>query len=89
MKIVIIGGTGLVGSALVARLRELGHDAAPASRSTGVDIATGQGLAQALQGADVVIDTSNARSDDPVEMLNFFRHAGRVLLEACKRAMLE
>jgi len=86
MKIVIIGGTGLVGSALVARLRELGHDAAPASRSTGVDIATGQGLAQALQGADVVIDTSNARSDDPVEMLNFFRHAGRVLLDACKRA---
>lgn len=86
MKIVIVGGTGLVGSALVGRLRELGHQAVAASRSTGVDIATGQGLAEALQGADIVIDVSNARSDDPVEMLNFFRHAGRVLLEACKRA---
>lgn len=86
MKIVIVGGTGLVGSALVGRLRELGHQAIAASRSTGVDIATGQGLAQALAGADVVIDTSNVRSDDSVEMLNFFRHAGRVLLEAAKRA---
>jgi uncharacterized protein YbjT (DUF2867 family) len=86
MKIVIVGGTGLVGSALVARLAALGHQTVAASRSTGVDIATGQGLADALKGADVVIDTSNARSDDPVEMLNFFRHAGRVLLDAAKRA---
>jgi uncharacterized protein YbjT (DUF2867 family) len=86
MKIVIVGGTGLVGSALVARLGELGHHAIAASRSTGVDIATGQGLAAALAGADVVVDTSNARSDDPVEMVNFFRHAGRVLLDAAKRA---
>jgi uncharacterized protein YbjT (DUF2867 family) len=86
MKIVIIGGTGLVGSTLVARLRALGHQAIAASRSTGVDIATGTGLAEALQGADIVVDTSNARSDDPVEMLNFFRHAGRVLLDAAKRA---
>jgi uncharacterized protein YbjT (DUF2867 family) len=86
MKIVIVGGTGLVGSALVGRLAELGHQAIAASRSTGVDIATGQGLAEALEGADIVIDTSNARSDDPVEMLNFFRHAGRVLLDAAKCA---
>jgi uncharacterized protein YbjT (DUF2867 family) len=86
MKIVVVGGTGLVGSALVRRLRELGHQAIAASRSTGVDIATGQGLAEALTGADVVIDTSNARSDDSVEMLNFFRHAGRVLLDAAARA---
>ena len=86
MKIVIVGGTGLVGSVLVGRLREMGHQTIVASRSTGVDIATGQGLAEALKGADVVIDTSNARSDDPVEMLNFFRHAGRVLLDAAKRA---
>jgi uncharacterized protein YbjT (DUF2867 family) len=86
MKIVIVGGTGLVGSALVGRLRALGHQTVTASRSTGVDIATGQGLAEALEGADIVIDTSNARSDDPVEMLNFFRHAGRVLLDAVKRA---
>ena len=86
MKIVIVGGTGLVGSLLVSRLRELGHQAVAASRSTGVDIATGQGLAEVLKDADVVIDTSNARSDDPVEMLNFFRHSGRVLLDAAKRA---
>ena len=86
MKIVVVGGTGLIGSALVDRLRELGHQVVPASRSTGVDIATGTGLAEALQGADIVIDASNARSDDPVEMLNFFRHAGRVLLDAAKRA---
>jgi uncharacterized protein YbjT (DUF2867 family) len=86
MKIVVVGGTGLIGSALVDRLRELGHQVVPASRSTGVDIATGTGLAEALRGADIVIDASNARSDDPVEMLNFFRHAGRVLLDAAKRA---
>ena len=86
MKIVIVGGTGLVGSILVGKLQELGHQVVAASRSKGVDIATGQGLAAALDGADVVIDTSNARSDDPVEMLNFFRHAGRVLLDAAKRA---
>lgn len=86
MKIVIVGGTGLVGSAVAARLAELGHEAVAASRSTGVDIATGQGLAQAMTGAEVVIDVSNVRSDDPVEMLNFFRHAGRVLLDAAKRA---
>ena len=86
MKIVIVGGTGLVGSAVVDRLQDLGHDAVAASRSTGVDIATGQGLAEALTGADIVIDVSNSRSDDPVEMQNFFRHAGRVLLEAGKRA---
>src|SRR5215471_7498211 len=86
MKIVVVGGTGLVGSLLVDRLRLAGHQAVAASRSTGVDIATGQGLAGVLEGADVVIDTSNARSDDPVEMLNFFRHAGRVLLDGVKRA---
>lgn len=89
MKIVIVGGTGLVGSILVGRLRALGHQAIAASRSTGVDIATGQGLDEVLAGAEIVIDTSNARSDDPVEMLNFFRHAGRVLLDAAKRARVK
>jgi uncharacterized protein YbjT (DUF2867 family) len=86
MKIVIVGGTGLVGSALAGRLGEMGHQAIAASRSRGVDIATGQGLAEVLSGADIVVDTSNVRSDDPVEMLNFFRHSGRVLLDAAKRA---
>jgi uncharacterized protein YbjT (DUF2867 family) len=86
MKIVIIGGTGLVGSALLGKLKDQGHQAVAASRSTGVDIATGQGLAEVLKGADAVIDTSNARSSDPVEMQEFFRHSGRVLLDAAKRA---
>src|ERR1051325_6393197 len=86
MKIVLVGGSGLVGSALLPRLKERGHQAIAASRSTGVDITTGQGLAEALKDADIVIDTSNSRSDDPIEMQEFFRHAGRVLLNAAQRA---
>src|SRR5262245_10460012 len=86
MKIVIVGGTGLVGSAVRDRLIERGHHAVAASRSTGVDITTGQGLGEALNGADIVIDTSNSRSDDPIEMQEFFRHAGRVLLDGARRA---
>ena len=85
-KIVIIGGTGLVGSALAERLKARGHQVIAASRSTGVDITTGAGLAEALAGADIVIDTSNASSDDAIESLEFFRHAGRVLLDAESRA---
>jgi uncharacterized protein YbjT (DUF2867 family) len=86
MKIVVVGGTGLVGSALVDRLQELGHHAVAASRANGVDIITGTGLAQVLEGADIVIDVSNSRSDDAIEMVEFFRHAGRVLLDGAKRA---
>lgn len=86
MKIVVVGGTGLIGAAVVDQLRARGHQAIAASRSTGVDITTGAGLAEALAGADTVIDTSNSRSDDPVEMVEFFRHAGRVLLDAAGRA---
>jgi uncharacterized protein YbjT (DUF2867 family) len=86
MKIVVVGGTGLIGSALVDRLKALGHHAVAASRSHGVDIVTGTGLAQVLEGADIVIDVSNTRSDDPIEMVEFFRHAGRVLLDGAKRA---
>ena len=86
MKIVVVGGTGLVGSALLDSLKDRGHQAIGVSRSTGVDITTGQGLAEVLTGADIVIDASNSRSDDAIEMLEFFRQAGRVLLEAGKRA---
>lgn len=86
MKIVVVGGTGLIGAALLSKLQDQGHQAIAASRSTGVDITTGQGLSQVLQGADIVIDASNSRSDDAIEMLEFFRQAGRVLLEAGKRA---
>jgi uncharacterized protein YbjT (DUF2867 family) len=86
MKIVVVGGTGLIGSMLVDGLKERGHQVAVASRSKGVDITTGQGLPEVLAGADIVIDVSNARSDDTIETLEFFRHAGRVLLEAARRA---
>jgi len=84
MKIVVVGGTGLIGAALLSKLR--GHQAIAASRSTGVDIMTGQGLSEVLAGADIVVDVSNSRSDDAIETQEFFRHAGRVLLEAGKRA---
>ncbi|MGN6168042.1 MAG: NAD-dependent epimerase/dehydratase family protein, partial [Solirubrobacteraceae bacterium] len=60
MKIVVIGGTGLIGSKLVSRLREQGHEVVAASPDTGVDTVTGQGLAEALAGAHVVVDVSNA-----------------------------
>lgn len=86
MKIVVAGGTGLIGSRLLEKLRERGHQAVAASRSAGVDITTGQGLAEILEGADIVIDTSNTRSEDPIEMLEFFRQAGRVLLGGARRA---
>ena len=60
MKVVVIGGTGLIGSKLVEKLRKAGHDALAASPDTGVDILTGEGLDEALDGAEVVVDVSNA-----------------------------
>jgi uncharacterized protein YbjT (DUF2867 family) len=60
MKIVVIGGSGLIGSKLVAKLREHGHEAVAASPKSGVNTLTGEGLAEALKGASVVIDVSNA-----------------------------
>ena len=68
MKIVVIGGSGLIGSKVVTGLRELGHEAVPASPRSGVNTLTGEGLADALAGASVVVDVSNAPSweDDAV-----------------------
>jgi uncharacterized protein YbjT (DUF2867 family) len=62
MKIVVIGGTGLIGSKLVGKLRELGHEAVPASPDTGVNTVTGEGLAEVLKGTSVVVDVSNSPS---------------------------
>ncbi|MFL6113128.1 MAG: SDR family oxidoreductase [Catenulispora sp.] len=86
MKIVVIGGTGLIGSKLVAKLREHGQEAVPAAPSTGVDTLTGDGLAEALTGADVVVDVSNSPSfaDDPV--MQFFRTSTTNILAAEKQA---
>jgi uncharacterized protein YbjT (DUF2867 family) len=72
MKIVVIGGTGLIGSKLVEKLRRAGHDALPAAPDTGVDTYTGQGLEQALEGAHVVVDVSNAPAWDDAAVLDFF-----------------
>ena len=69
MKIVIIGGTGLIGSKLVTRLRELGHEAVAASPNTGVNTLTGEGLTQVLAGADVVVDVSNSPSFEDAAVL--------------------
>ena len=81
MKLVIIGGTGLVGSKLVARLREHGHEAVPAAPNTGVNTLTGEGLAGALQGASVVVDVSNSPSFEEKAVMEFFTTSTRNLLK--------
>jgi uncharacterized protein YbjT (DUF2867 family) len=80
MKLVIIGGTGLIGSKLVRMLRDRGHDAVPASPDTGVNTLTGEGLAAILQGASVVVDVSNSPSFEDTAVMNFFTTSTRNLL---------
>ena len=82
MKIVVIGGTGLIGSKLVTKLRADGHDPLAASPATGVDIITGQGLDEAVAGADVVVDVSNAPDWDDVAVMDFFQTSARNILAA-------
>jgi uncharacterized protein YbjT (DUF2867 family) len=79
MKIVVIGGTGLIGSKLVTRLREAGHDTVSASLESGIDTYTGKGLEQALEGAQVVIDVSNAPVLDDTAV-DFFHTSSRNIL---------
>ena len=81
MKLVIIGGTGLIGSRLVARLREHGHEAVPASPNTGVNTVTGEGLPEVLHGASVVVDVSNSPSFEETAVMQFFTTSTRNLLE--------
>ncbi len=80
MKLVIIGGTGLIGSKLVTALREHGHEAVPASPDTGVNTLTGAGLADVLQGASVVVDVSNSPSFEDKAVMDFFTTSTRNLL---------
>jgi uncharacterized protein YbjT (DUF2867 family) len=80
MKIVVIGGTGLIGSKLVNKLREHGHEAVAAAPNTGINTLTGEGLAEALKGASVVVDVSNSPSWDDAAVLNFFETSTRNLL---------
>ena len=80
MKIVVIGGTGLIGSKLVSKLQEHGHEAVAAAPNTGVNTLTGDGLAEALKGAAVVVDVSNSPSWDDAAVLKFFETSTRNLL---------
>jgi uncharacterized protein YbjT (DUF2867 family) len=80
MRIVVIGGSGLIGSRLVTKLREQGHEAIAASPNSGVDALTGEGLAEALNGASVVVDVSNSPSWEDAAVLNFFETSTRNLL---------
>lgn len=82
MKIVVIGGTGLIGTKVVRNLRGLGHDAVPASPQSGVNTITGEGLDEALAGADVVVDLANSPSFEDAAVLEFFQTAGHNLLKA-------
>lgn len=81
MKIVVIGGTGLIGAKLVNKLREQGHETVAASPNTGVNSVTGEGLADALKGASVVVDVTNAPSWEDAAVLKFFDTSTRNLLE--------
>src|SRR5689334_19398531 len=86
MKLVIIGGTGLIGSKLVAQLKEPGHEAVPASPDTGVNTLTGQGLAEVLLGASVVVDVSNSPSFEETAVMEFFTTSTRNLIDYSRAA---
>jgi uncharacterized protein YbjT (DUF2867 family) len=89
MKIVVIGGTGLIGSKLVNKLREHGHEAVAAAPNTGVNTITKEGLAEALKGASVVVDVSNSPSWDDSEVLRFFETSTRNLLASEEAAVVQ
>ncbi|MGH8380049.1 SDR family oxidoreductase [Pseudomonas sp.] len=84
MKIVVIGGTGLIGTQLCATLRAKGHKVLAASRQTGVNALTGEGLEQALEGAGVVVDVASSPSFEDAAVLSFFETCGRNLFAAEK-----
>src|SRR3954471_5266816 len=86
MKIVVIGGTGLIGSKLVTRLIEQGHEAVAASRRSGVNTLTGEGLAEVLRGATVLVDVSNSPSFEDRSVMEFFSTSTRNLLAAAAEA---
>ncbi|CCB87330.1 putative uncharacterized protein [Parachlamydia acanthamoebae UV-7] len=86
MKIVVIGGTGLIGSKLVSKLRNLKHEVIAASPSKGINATTGEGLSEALKGADIVVDVANSPSFEDKAVLDFFETSSRNLLAAEKVA---
>ncbi len=82
MKIVVIGGTGLIGSKVVTKLGERGYEAVPASPDSGVNTLTGEGLADVLKGASVVVDVSNSPSFEDAAVMDFFQTSTRNLLDS-------
>lgn len=86
MKVIVIGGTGLIGSKLVAKLNEHGHEAIAASPASGVNTLTGEGLAEVLSGADVVVDVSNSPSFEDKAVMDFFTTSNQNLLAAEAKA---
>lgn len=86
MKVVVIGGTGLIGSKVVSRLRDKGHDVIAAAPSTGVNILTGEGLDAVMAGTDIVVDLANSPSFEASAALDFFQTAGRNVLGAEAKA---
>jgi len=86
MKIVVIGGTGLIGSKLVAQLRQRGQEVLAASPNSGVNTLTGEGLAEALVGVQVVVDVANSPSFEDTAVMKFFQTSGRNLLSAEAKA---
>jgi uncharacterized protein YbjT (DUF2867 family) len=86
MKVLVIGGSGLIGSQVVANLTEVGHDAVPASPRTGVNTVTGEGVAEAVDGVHTVVDVSNSPSWADDDVLNFFTTSTRNLLDAERAA---
>jgi uncharacterized protein YbjT (DUF2867 family) len=86
MKVVVVGGTGLIGSKVVETLRGQGHEVVAAAPATGVDTITGRGLAEALESAEVVVDLANSPSFEPQAAMEFFETAGRNIAAAEKAA---
>src|SRR5262249_17527506 len=86
MKIVVIGGTGLIGSKTIPILRQGGHDVVAASPNTGVNTITGQGLEEVMAGTQVVIDLANSPSFEDRAVMEFFETSGRNLLAAEAKA---
>jgi nucleoside-diphosphate-sugar epimerase len=85
MKIVVIGGSGLIGSKLVRKLLEHGHQAVPASPSSGINTLTGEGLAEVLDSAAVVVDVSNSPSFEDAAVLNFFETSTKYIQDILAR----
>jgi uncharacterized protein YbjT (DUF2867 family) len=82
MRIVVVGGNGLIGTKVVLKLRDRGHEAVAASPNSGVDVLTGNGLSEILQGAQAVVDVTNSPSFDDTAVLTFFETSARNLLAA-------